>query len=171
MSRRLRSKKGPELETNAVKATKKKTGPKKKITSRETTKIKRELKRLRGNDQKVTAHKIKTGCNIDANIRTIQRAMSEMGFGYGKIKKKLPLTKQHKYRRVFLAKQWISENFINQNVIFSDEKRFSFDGPDSWFYWYDPIDPPSRIKRQMNGGGIMVWGMTFPNGEIHVEKL
>ena len=96
--------------------------------------------------------------------------MSEMGFGYGKIKK-LPLTKQHKYRRVFLAKQWISENFINQNVIFSDEKRFSFDGPDSWFYWYDPIDPPSRIKRLMNGGGIMVWGMTFPNGEIHVEKL
>ena len=55
--------------------------------------------------------------------------------------------------------------------MFSDEKRFCKDGPDSWRTWYDPFDPPVRIKRQMDGGSIMVWGMVLPNGQIHVELL
>jgi transposase len=70
-----------------------------------------------------------------------------------------------------LARKWIEENLINNNIVFSDEKRFSFDGPDSWCSWYDPLDPPLRIKRQMNGGAVMVWGMTMSTGEIYVKKL
>ena len=60
---------------------------------------------------------------------------------------------------------------LSKNVIFSDEKRFSFDGPDNWFSWFDPFDPPQRIKRQLGGGCVMVWGMTLPSGEIQVQRL
>ncbi len=61
---------------------KKKRGPKFKITSSEKIKIKKELKNLKNQNQKVTAKKIKTNCNIDTNIRTIQRSLSKLGFGY-----------------------------------------------------------------------------------------
>jgi len=104
-------------------------------------------------------------------LRTVQRALSELGLTYNKIPKKLPLTKAHKKKRVECARKWIAENLISQNVVFSEEKRFKFDGPDNWCSWFDPSDPPIRVKRQMGGGGIMVWGMTLPNGEIYVEKL
>ena len=150
---------------------KKKRGPKKKISPREKTKIKVEVKRLQSKNERVFARKIKTSCNIDTSLRTLQRAMSELGLEYKKIQQKLPLTNKHKKQRVEFARKWIAENTINKNVVFSDEKRFSFDGPDNWSSWYDPLDPPLRIKRQMKGGGIMVWGMILPTGEIFVEKL
>ena len=156
---------------NNYERVKKKTGPKKIIEKRLKTRIKRQVKELKTKNQKITANKIKNNCDIEASLRTVQRALSELGLSYNKIPKKLPLTKAHKEKRVELARKWISENLIAQNVVFSDEKRFKFDGPDNWCSWYDPFDPPSRIKRQLGGGGIMVWGMTMPDGEIVVEKL
>lgn len=148
-----------------------KPGPKKIIKNRLKTRIKRQAKIIKSKNQKVTANKIKNNCDIDASLRTVQRALSELGLTYNKIPKKLPLTKAHKQKRVECARKWIAENLISQNVVFSDEKRFKFDGPDNWCSWFDPFDPPIRVKRQMGGGGIMVWGMTLPNGEIYVEKL
>lgn len=150
---------------------KKKTGPKKKINSREKTKIKKEARRLRGLNQRVSARKIKANCDISTSLRTVQRTISTLGFNYGKIQKKLPLTAKHKKLRIQLARKWIAQNIVNKNLVFSDEKKFKFDGPDNWCSWYDPFDPLPRIKRQMGGGGIMVWGMTLPSGEIYVRKL
>ena len=150
---------------------KKKRGPKKIINSREKTKIKRVFKVLKDKNQKITAKKIKIESGIDASISTIQRALADLNLTYGEIPKKLPLTKEHKLKRVELAKKWIAENLITKNIVFTDEKRFKFDGPDNWCSWYDPFDPPLRVKRQMGGGGIMTWGMTLPDGEILVERL
>ncbi len=87
---------------------------------------------------------------MDVTVRTIQRGLSELGFGYKKVPKKLPLTKYHKDKRVVLSQEYIAENIINQNLAYTDEKRFSFDGPDNWLSWYDPYDPP-RINRQQKG--------------------
>ena len=89
--------------------------------------------------------------------------MAKLGLNYGNVPKKVLLTKKHKVERVYLARQWIESGFFSKNkVVFSDEKRFCKDGPDSWRTWYDPFDPPVRIKRQMDGGSIMVWGMVLP---------
>ena len=141
------------------------------LNNREKTKIKKEVRRLKSENHKVTANKVKDNCGIDASIRTVQRELSRLSFGYQNIPKKLPLTKRHKDKRVELARKWISNSLISNNIVFSDEKRFKCDGPDNWCSLFDPFDPPSRIKRQMGGGGIMVWGMTLPNGEIYVQKL
>jgi len=156
---------------NKYERIKKQRGPKRLVNNREKTKIKKEVRRLKSENHRVTANKVKDNCGIDASIRTVQRELSRLGFGYKNIPKKLPLTKRHKDKRVELARKWISDNLIGKNIVFSDEKRFKCDGPDNWCSWYDPFDPPSRIKRQMGGGGIMVWGMTLPNGEIYVQKL
>ena len=145
---------------------KKKTGPKYAIKPYQI-----QVRRMISENQKVTAKKIQTSCDIDVSLRSVQRSLSRLGFSYKKVDAKLPLTKQHKNKRVELARKWIAENIINKNVVFTDEKRFKCDGPDNWCSWYDPFDPPQRIKRQMGGGGIMVWGLTLPTGEIFVKKL
>ena len=44
---------------------------------------------------------------------------------YQNIPRKILLTKVHKERRVGFVKKWI-------RTIFSDEKRFTLDGPDNW---------------------------------------
>lgn len=150
---------------------KKKSGPKKNLMDREERLIKREVKRLQDKKEKITARKIRKGCNINLSIRTVERAMKDLGLKYGKIPKKLPLQPKHKKMRAELAEKWILENQITKNVVFTDEKRFSFDGPDNWFSWYDPFNPPARIKRQMGGGSLMVWGATLPSGELFVVRL
>jgi orotidine-5'-phosphate decarboxylase len=63
--------------------------------SNEPLKIMKEVRRLKNENQKVTARKIKTSCGIDVNIRTIQRGLARLGFGYKNVVKKLPLTKRH----------------------------------------------------------------------------
>lgn len=72
---------------------------------------------------------------------------------YKKVQRSPPLTSQHKKQRVEFAREWIGDNVLNKNVVFNDEKRFSF-GPDNWFSWYDPFNPPQRIKRHLGGGGV-----------------
>jgi hypothetical protein len=97
--------------------------------------------------------------------------MSQLVLAYKKTAQKLRLTTSHKIEQVEFARNWIGDYLLSKNVVFSDEKRFSFDGPDNWFSWYDPFDPPQWIKREMGGGGVMVWGMTLPSGKIWVERL
>lgn len=97
--------------------------------------------------------------------------MKGLGLKYGKVPKRTPLQAQHKQKRFELAENWIVENLVTKKVVFTDEKRFSFDGPDNWFSWYDPFNPPARIKRHLGGGSVMVWGATLPSGELIVHRL
>lgn len=110
----------------------------------------------------VSSLKIKENCEVEASVLTVQRAMSQLVLAYKKTAQKLRLTTSHKIEQVEFARNWIGDYLLSKN--FSDKKRISFDGPDNWFSWYDPFDPPQRIKREMSGGGVMVWGMTLPSG-------
>lgn len=150
---------------------KKVRGPEKKVTRREESRIKREIKRLQGQNEKIFASKIKINCSIEASVRTVERALKDLGLTYKPIPRRNPLQPHHMKERVDLAEKWISENLIGNNLVFADEKRFSFDGPDNWFSWFDPFDPPARIKRQLGGGSVMVWGATLSSGEIIVQRL
>lgn len=110
------------LVNNDYSRKKKKTGPRKKITSWQKSKIKLEVKRLQSLQKPVFASKIKNNCQLEANLRTVQRAMSQLGLAYKKIPQKLPLTDNHKKERVDFARKWIGDNVLSKNVVFSDEK-------------------------------------------------
>ena len=86
-------------------------------------------------------------------------------------KKKISLTKKHKGARLECAKMWLTKQFDFKKVIFTDEKRFKFDGPDGWCTWLRRGEPVVLNKRQMGGGGVMVWGMIFANGNIWLGWL
>lgn len=54
------------------------------------------------------------------------------------MKSKPNLTKKHKEARLKFAEEHMHWGDLWQNVIFSDEKKFNFDGPDCYsFYWHD----------------------------------
>ena len=121
--------------------------------------------------QKVTARKVKEKCELDVNVRTVQRTLHRIGLKYAKAKKKITLTKKHKGARLECAKRWLTMHVDFKAVIFSDEKRFKFDGPDGWCTWSRRGEPVVLNKRQIGGGGVSVLGMIFANGNISSEWL
>lgn len=56
-------------------------------------------------------------------------------------------------------------------MVFTDEKRFSLDGPDSWSTYTDENRNIYRNMRQNKGGGIMIWGMITFDGYLHVIQM
>ena len=70
-----------------------------------------------------------------------------------------------------MISEWISSNHNWENTIFSDEKKFTIDGPDCWMS-HVPKNPRCiRNKHQCGGGKIMVWMMIFPNGLLSFHVI
>ena len=89
-----------------------------------------------------------------------------------RLRKKITRTKKHKGARLECAKRWLTKHVDFKKVIFTDEKRYKFDGPDGWCTWTRRGEPVVLNKRQMGGGGeVMVRGMIFANGNIWLEWL
>ena len=121
------------LKTNSER--KKKRGRKRSIGKRTERRMKRTVTRLLTSGEKVTARKVKEKCELDVNVRTVQRTLHRIGLKYAKAKKKITLTKKHKGARLECAKRWLTKHVHFKKVIFTDEKRFKFDGPDGWCTW------------------------------------
>ena len=66
--------------------------------------------------------------------------------------------------RLNIVTQWITSNQNCEKTIFTDEKRFTLDGPDDWRTYDLKNKTPIRNKRQCKGGGILCWLMCMPNG-------
>jgi transposase len=156
---------------NAYGRMKRKTGVQKKITKRLQVRVKRACEQMLQSGEKVTARKIREECALDASRRTVQRFLKSTGYRYKKARHEILLSAKHKADRVFHCKMWLKDRVDWNKVVFSDEKKFNMDGPDGWHsYARDGVDI-IRDKRQAGGGGVMVWGMVFPDGEIFLHML
>ena len=133
------------LKTNSER--KKKRGRKRSIGKRTERRMKRTVTRLLTSGEKVTARKVKEKCELDVNVRTVQRTLHRIGLKYAKAKKKITLTKKHKGARLECAKRWLTKHVDFKKVIFTDEKRFQFDGPDGWCTWSRRGEPVVLNKR------------------------
>ena len=78
-----------------------------KMTER---RMKRTVTRLLTSGEKVTARKVKEKCELDLNVRTVQRTLHRIGLKYAKAKKKITLTKKHKEARLECAKRWLTKH-------------------------------------------------------------
>lgn len=122
---------------------KKKRGPKSVLTSRENFRIKREVKRLKGGQERVTAKKVKENLELIFHEKTIQRRLKKLNLKYKNNAKKIILKKEHKERRVELAQHWITSGHDWSTTVFTDEKKFNLDGPDSWMSWMEDDEEPT----------------------------
>jgi len=56
-------------------------------------------------------------------------------------------------------------------TVFSDKKRFSLEGPDSWCTYVTVNERNISQIRQCGGGGVLVWAMVMPNGLISLKII
>lgn len=142
--------------------------------------LKRQIKRLLMKHKCLFSWQIQMYTNlIHINDRTFRRFLGTiMGLGVTELqpehKRTKPLTKEQKKKRV-ADSTWIlyrlalpsdDPEYLNGNKCgFGDEKKFKMDGPDGIrIGYYLLISPPSRVKRQQGGKGLMVWVMLSISG-------
>jgi DDE superfamily endonuclease/Tc3 transposase len=109
----------------------------------------------------LTAGKISSLLSVPCNRSTVTRALhATENASYIKRKSAPYLVERHKVARLAFAQDRVREKCNWDNVLFSDEKKFNFDGPDGCqYYWADKrIEPQTYSKRVGGGGSVMVWG-------------
>jgi len=71
-----------------------------------------------------------------------------------------------------ILRSWFQEKIDFSKIIFSDESRFSLDGPKNQSRWHfiadEPICTPSRV---MEGDSIMVFGLIGVDGLLSIRKI
>ena len=153
----------------------KKLGRPKVINRREKLRIKKFLRSEINNEKIVNSRKVKENLLLEASVRTIRREIKELGFRYNHNKKKLYLSKKHCISRVEFAKKHLAETTNFKHIIFSDEKRFTLDGPDNIGSYCDTNDKngvrPKRIKRQNGGGGVMFLAAISSKGNLKIKEI
>jgi transposase len=122
--------------------------------------------------KKMNANQIKAELRLDQHKRTIQRVLSSCPhLIYKKYKKKPPLTQAHKKARLEFAETCIRNRVDFTKIVWSDEKKFNFDGPDGiHYYWHDlRFDSNYLSKRAAGGGSLKLWGAFVGNQlfELH----
>ncbi|KAF2351386.1 hypothetical protein FHG87_017859 [Trinorchestia longiramus] len=84
------------------------------------------------------------------------------------------LKKIHKKRREEWVREKVKWNADNwAKVVFSDEKKFNLDGPDSFqYYWYDLRKEEHIFSRRPFGGGSqMIWGAFSAEGKASLVQM
>lgn len=108
-----------------------------------------------------SASQLRTSMNLNIGTSRIRQLLrSDHYLAYRSMTRVLRMTASHKAKRVIFAKQHLQwGRDMWEKVIWSDEKRFTLDGPDGWVrYWHDRGRPRRQFqRRQQGGGGVMVW--------------
>lgn len=147
-------------------------GAPKKTTKRDECNIKRAAAKIGATGQRITARKVQSECNLQTiSLRTMQNRLKDLGMKFGKASRKIVHTKAHKETRLAFARAALTDPAKFSNVIWTDEKRFNSDGPDSWHSWMPAGKPIVRNRRQQGGPAIQVWGMLIPGPLLVVFEL
>lgn len=114
----------------------------------------------------------KTG--VVASVRTVQRVISKADhLKRLKLKKKPPLNDTRKKARLeFCRSHWTGKTNWHR-VVFSDEKKFNFEGPDGFNYYFHDIRKENHYLDRLHSrvGGVMVWGAISYYGTIDLQFL
>ncbi|POM72206.1 Protein Y45F10D.1, partial [Phytophthora palmivora] len=124
-----------------------------------------------------SARQLKGELSLSASERTIQRVLAAADWLiYTKMDNTLPLSVEDKVAR----EEWAWARIFNTNccgpwdsIVFSDEKKWTLDGPDGFqTYWRDTHRPTRQTKRRQAGGGsVTVWAGFRAAGKTKLAVL
>lgn len=136
--------------------------------------IKNSVSMMRKYNKKVTAANIKSSIQTNYSKRRIQQILKECPtFKYGNIKRKIILDSNQRENRLKIIKSWFVEGVNFKSVIFTDEARFSLQGPDNFQTWqlHDNKNEEFRNMQPFKGGSIMVFGAIGYDGTFLLRKV
>ena len=129
----------------------------KKITRRQTALLIREA--CKG---QLSARQLQATLGLPVGVRRVQQLLKATPhLQYKKMMQQPKMLQRHKTARLLWAKEQLKQGQEYwKRVVFSDEKRFSLDGPDGLCgYWHDLRTEPRVFSTRNHGGGsIMIWG-------------
>ena len=141
-----------------------KRGPKEKLTKYDKRKIKTLVDLNSKKGLRTSCSSIKEELDLSVSLPTVFRTMKCLNFEYKNLPYKFKLSNKMKQNRIRMARMYL-ETGINWNyVVFSDEKRFSINGCDSFYNWMNKNQSPYRVKKIIKASGVMIWAMILPNG-------
>ena len=118
--------------------------------------LKAAVKLLSKTEQRITAPKLLNKTHVCVSSRTVQKFLHSEGLKYRTPQNCITLSDSHKAKRYEICKKWLIAGEANRDIIFTDETRFSLDGPDHIKSWQSTKSSKKRNIRQQGGGGVMV---------------
>ena len=121
--------------------------------------------------KKISSSKIVTDLSLPCTNRTVCNVLSSNPRSkFVKLQPHPSLKKEHNLTCLEFAKIYVSLGDRWKDIVFSDEKRFNFDGPDGFKnYWHEIKKiKPYFSKRQYGDGAVMVWGAFAANGALPI---
>ena len=119
--------------------------------------VKRAIRKICKEGTRVSTRKVSQLLPKKTSPSTVRRRLITMGYKYRCVADRVVLTAKQKERRVEAVKSWICGKIDLDQVIFSDECKFTLDGNDRSMTWVKNITHRRR-KRPFRGGSILVWG-------------
>ena len=118
-------------------------------------------------NEKVTARKVISICNLKVSRRTMQRELHDNDYVYGNITKRICLSEVDKISRVEICKTWLKTRVDFAKVVMTDEKLFRLDGPNNWFSYHGKGKmKQKRLLRHSGGNGLMLHCTCLPDGSL-----
>lgn len=135
--------------------------------------VTRAVKAINKRGKKVTASKVLDLVSEPVKLRTLQRELKKMPtLSLRKNRKKIILKDNAKKNRLQILRDWFNQKINFSRIIFTDESRFSLDGPDNDVSWHLDDDAPIlRPSRAMGGGSIMLFGLIASDGFLSIRKI
>jgi transposase len=148
-----------------------KSGAPPKLSPRDQRKVKRAVKKQKS----ISLRKLTGVSTTHVSHQTIGRFLRSAHIRKRKMKRRPKLSATHCAERVRITKQHITDKVDFSKVIFSDEKKFRFDGPDGWrYYWSEIGKDEAKDYYSKDYGkfkGVMVWMAISKAGLVHIERL
>lgn len=136
--------------------------------------VERAIKAIENRKEKVLARKILPLLTEKISLRTLQSYLKKNdSFILRNVKQKIILTEDQMSTRVQICKGWFTEKINFEKVIFSDECRFSLDGPDNFLSWqlWSSNNQQFRRRRAFGGGSIMIYGFIGNDGFLSIKRI
>ncbi len=127
----------------------------------------------RAHTSRYTARQLRDTYVPNVTVRRVEQLLSSApNLRWARMQRAPNLTNDHKTLRLSWAEEHLARGaaFWKQNI-FSDDKRWTLDGPDGLAsYWKDEGRSPRWFHHlQRGGGGIMVWAVLCVHGKLELE--
>jgi len=119
--------------------------------------------------------KIAASLGGEVSASTVWRIKTAKGLARKKLRRRPALRAHHRAARIRFGAWLLQKSELLDKIIWTDEKRFSLDGPDGWaYYWWEQgrSIPEDLFKVDSFGKrGIMVHLAMSVRGVLSVERL